>query len=78
MAKPGPGTPGWTGRMDQLRAGNKDVGRGWAAYHAGMVEDGMRRSEATATLIAFVATTNLRGVIERLIKLKEVERDDDG
>ena len=47
-----PGTPGWTGRADQMIAGMRDMGRSYAATHAGMVEGGMTREEATRVLMA--------------------------
>lgn len=58
--KPGePGSPGWTGRMDQVEAGAYDVAKVWAAYHRGMVDAGMTRDEATKVVCTWVASSHL-------------------
>lgn len=67
--KPGdPGTPGWTGRMDQLHSSAKDMGRSWSGYFTGMVEGGMKRREALAILAVQVLSMMIAGVLSNQAK----------
>jgi hypothetical protein len=70
-----PGTPGWTGRMDQAEAGSYDLARVWAAYHRSMIDQGMGRAEATCVLMAYVCSINLATTFSTLIKDLGKNRD---
>ena len=64
-----PGTPGWTGRADQMIAGMRDMGRCYAATHAAMVEGGMTRDEATKVLMAHNAAQQVGMNLKDALKL---------
>lgn len=64
----GPGTPRWTHRMDQIQAGGKDMGRIYAGYHAGMVDGGMSRHEASQALSTHIMATHISQALRDIAK----------